>query len=184
MRRYGTCEFNGAFVGDPIHRFYQMCQEVAGGRHDLWTWVHETAGDSNGGPPPSPFTSESTDQGALDMGYYNMAKGDAPVLKFLANHYSMSDNYHQAVMGGTGANHIMLGTGDAAFYQNANGTATTPPGGRDREPESAAGHQQLVHPGRLRQEPATTNGGSYSNCSDHSAPGVSRVFSYLRQPSV
>ncbi len=100
---------------------------------------------------PSPFTSESTNQGALDMGYYNMAKGDAPVLKFLANHYSMSDNYHQAVMGGTGANHIMLGTGDAAFYQNANGTADATAGRRDREPQSPAGHQQLVHPGRLRQ---------------------------------
>jgi phospholipase C len=38
----------------------------------------------------------------------------------------MSDNYHQAVMGGTGANHIALGTGYAAFYQDTNGNPTTP----------------------------------------------------------
>jgi phospholipase C len=55
--KYGTCEFNGAYVGDPIHRFYQMYQQVSGGENDLWTWVHETAGDSNGAPPPKPFTN-------------------------------------------------------------------------------------------------------------------------------
>ena len=129
----GTCEFNGAFVGDPIHRFYQMYQEVSGGKSDLWTWVHGTSGDANGDPPPSPFTDQSTAQGALDMGFYNMASGDAPTLEYLARHYAISDNYHQAVMGGTGANHIALGTGDAAFYQDQNGNATPPPG-RDREP--------------------------------------------------
>ena len=43
------------------------------------------------------------------MAFYNMQKGDVPVLKSLADQYSMSDNYHQAVMGGTGANHMMLG---------------------------------------------------------------------------
>jgi len=121
--QYGTCEFNGAYVGDPLHRFYQMYQEVSNGTSDLFTWVHETAGDSNGNPPPNPFTDQSTNQGALDMGFYNMASGDAPTFDYLARHYSMSDNYHQAVMGGTGANHIMLGTGDAAFYQDAAGNA-------------------------------------------------------------
>jgi phospholipase C len=137
----GTCEYNGAVVGDPIHRFYQMYQQVSGGPKDLFTWVHETSGDSNGAPPPSPFTPESTDQGALDMGYYNMAQGDVPVLNFLARHYSMSDNYHQAVMGGTGANHIALGTGYAASYQDTNGK---PPGatrGGDRESEPDARYQ-------------------------------------------
>jgi phospholipase C len=76
--QYGTCEFNGAYVGDPLHRFYQMYQEVSNGKSDLFTWVHETAGDSNGNPPPNPFTYQSTGQGALDMGFYNMATGDAP----------------------------------------------------------------------------------------------------------
>jgi phospholipase C len=176
--RYGTCEFEGAFVGDPLHRFYQMYQEVSGGHNNLWTWVHETAGDNNGDAPPSPFTNQSTGQGALDMGYYNMAQGDAPVFKFLANHYSMSDNYHQAVMGGTGANHIALGTGDAAYYQNANGGGTVPPAGEIENPNPRPGTNNWYTQDGYGKS-GTTDGGSYSNCSDHSAPGVAGVFSYL-----
>ena len=38
------------------------------------------------------------------MGFYNVLQGDAPYFKFLADNYAMSDNFHQAVMGGTGAN--------------------------------------------------------------------------------
>ncbi len=177
---YGDkCAFDGAFVGDPIHRFYQMYQQVDGNRQDLWTWVHETAGDSNGAPPPSPFGPESTDQGALDMGFYNMARGDAPTLKFLAQHFAMSDNYHQSVMGGTGANHIMLGTGDMAYYQAANGNAVAPPAGEIENPNPQPGTNNFYTQDGYGQA-GTTNGGSYSNCSDRSAPGVSGVFSYLR----
>ena len=33
----------------------------------------------------------------------------------------MSDNYHQAVHGGTGANHIMLGSGDAIWFSDGKG---------------------------------------------------------------
>ena len=176
--QFGTCEFNGAFVGDPIHRFYQMNQEVSKGKNDLWTWVHETAGDSNGDPPPSPFTDQSTDQGALDMGFYNMTAGDAPTFNFLARHYSMSDNYHQAVMGGTGANHIALGTGYAAFYQNAQGQPTAPPSGEIENPNPQPGTNNFYTQDGYGKS-GTTNGGSYSNCSDHSAPGVSAVFQYL-----
>ncbi len=176
--KYGTCEFNGAYVGDPIHRFYQMYQQVSGGKNDLWTWVHETAGDSNGAPPPSPFTLESTDQGALDMGFYNMAAGDAPVFNFLARHYALSDNYHQPVMGGTGANHIMLGTGDAAYYQNAAGTATPPPAGEIENPDPLPGTNNWYTQDGYGAS-GTTNGGSYSDCSNRSAPGVSSVWRYL-----
>ena len=61
------------------------------------------------------------------MGFYNMLQGDAPYLKFLADHYAMSDNYHQAVMGGTGANHIMLGYGDAIWFSDGNGHPAVPP---------------------------------------------------------
>ena len=49
------------------------------------------------------------------MAFYNVQAGDVPVLKALADRYSMSDNFHQSVMGGTGANHIMLGSGDVFF---------------------------------------------------------------------
>ena len=100
------------------------------------------------------------------------------MLKFLANHYAMSDNYHQAVMGGTGANHIALGTGDAAFYQDANGNATTPPAGEIENPNPMPGTNNWYTQDGYGK-PGTTDGGSYSNCSDHTAPGVAGVFSYL-----
>jgi phospholipase C len=176
--QYGTCEFNGAYVGDPLHRFYQMYQEVSGGANDLWTWVHGTAGDSNGNPPPSPFSDQSTNQGALDMGFYNMASGDAPTFNYLARHYAMSDNYHQAVMGGTGANHIMLGTGAAAFYQNARGQVTSPPAGEVENPNPRPGTNNWFTEDGYGKF-GTTDGGSYSNCANHSQPGVAGVFAYL-----
>ncbi len=39
----------------------------------------------------------------------------------------MSDNFHQSVMGGTGANHIMLGFGDAIWFSDGNGNPEIPP---------------------------------------------------------
>jgi phospholipase C len=55
------------------------------------------------------------------MGFYNVQQGDAPYFKSLADTYSMSDNFHQSVNGGTGANHIMLGHGDAIWFSDGNG---------------------------------------------------------------
>jgi acid phosphatase len=178
----GTCEFIGPMVGDPIHRFYQMWQQVSSNTNDLWTWTGETAGFSNGDPPPNPFTDQSTQQGGLSMGFYNMAGGDEPTLKRLAQHYTMSDNFHQSVMGGTGANHIMLGTGDAAFYQDSKGQATPPPSGEIENPNPQPGTNNFFTQDGYGKS-GTTNGGSYSNCSDHSAPGVKGVFAYLNSLS-
>ncbi len=107
--QFGQCELFGAYVGDPIHRFYQMWQQSAASRSRLTTWAANTSGDDNGAIPPAPIH-----QGAVSMGFYNMAQGDAPILRNLAQHYAISDNYHQAVQGGTGTNHIALGTGFAA----------------------------------------------------------------------
>src|SRR5262249_8802159 len=36
------------------------------------------------------------------MAFFNMQQGDAPITKGLADQFTMSDNYHQPVMGGTG----------------------------------------------------------------------------------
>jgi phospholipase C len=107
-----------------------------------------------------------------------MARGDAPVLSYLARHYSMSDNYHQAVMGGTGANHVALGTGYAAFYQDANGHPTAPPAGQIENPNPQPGTNNFYTQDGYGKS-GTTNGGTYSNCSDHSAAGVKGVFDYL-----
>ena len=109
---FKACD-NGAYVGDPLHRFYQMNQQAERNQNKLWVWTAETAGDSNGAPPTG-----TTDQGAVSMGFYNVHHGDAPVFDYLAKHFSMSDNYHQAVMGGTGTNHVALGTGTGASYED------------------------------------------------------------------
>jgi len=50
-----------AFVGDPLHRYYQMAQQIGRNSNKLWTWVHQTAGDDNGVVPPKPIF-----QGARD----------------------------------------------------------------------------------------------------------------------
>ena len=51
------------------------------------------------------------------MAFFNVHKGDAPYFKQLAEQYTISDNFHQSVMGGTGANHIMFGYADAIALQ-------------------------------------------------------------------
>ena len=81
-------------------------------------------------------------------------------------------------MGGTGANHIMLGTGDAAFYQNASGKATKPPTGEIENPNPRPKTNNWYTQDGYGQS-GTTKGGSYSECSEHSQPGVHGVFAYL-----
>jgi hypothetical protein len=65
--------------------------------------------------------------GGNSMAFYNVLAGDVPVLKRLADQFSMSDNFHQPFLGGTGADHVMLGTGDAFFWSDGDGNPTTPP---------------------------------------------------------
>ena len=78
-------------------------------------------------------------------------------------------------MGGTGANHIMLGTGDAAFYQDTNGNPAPPPAGEIENPNPQPGTNNFYTQDGYGAA-GTTNGGSYSNCADHSQPGVAGVF--------
>ena len=131
------------------------------------------------------------------MAFYNVLQGDAPYLKSLADNYAMSDNYHQAVMGGTGANHIMMGTGDAIWFSDGNGHPLMPPHNqlvgigseepgncrRNRESQRAAqepitGTSKTVTAAARMVRPRTAVA-SYSNCSDSDAPGVFPVLNYL-----
>ena len=113
----------------------------------------------------------------------------------------MSDNYHQAVIGGTGANHIMLGTGDAIWFSDGNGNPLTPP----HNQMVAAGSpnagvvDEIENPNPLT---GTNNwytedgygggsygspsygGGSYTACADTSQPGVEAIVSYLTSVKV
>jgi phospholipase C len=69
----------------------------------------------------------TTGEGSSALGFYNVQQGDVPYFKSLADTYAMSDNFHQSVNGGTGANHIMLGHGDAIWFSDGNGHPQTPP---------------------------------------------------------
>ena len=65
------------------------------------------------------------------MEFFNVQKGDAPYMKNLADKYTLSDNFHQSVMGGTMANHIEFGYADSIWYSDGNGNALTPPAAPD-----------------------------------------------------
>jgi phospholipase C len=198
-----------AYAASPVHRFYQMWQQLdcnvasatrknpSGCLADLLPWVETTIGaGSNGLTQPSPFTEESTGEGSTAMGFYNVQQGDAPYLKFLADNFAFSDNYHQAINGGTGANHVALGTGDAIYFSDANGNPAMPPHNQlvaagtanagvvdeIEDPNAAAGtnnwYSEDGYGGGSFGSPSF-GGGTYSNCSDSDAPGVFSVLNYL-----
>src|SRR5271165_2880919 len=157
-----------AAVGDPVHRFFQMWQQVDGGRRDLSVWVDETSGE---GSQNRADPNSSTNQGAVAMGFYSMAAGDAPYFRQLADAYALSDNHHQPVMGGTGANFQTLATGHAIGYWRGGALVEPPP-------------NQIENP---NPRPGTNNwytqsgysSGSYANCSDGNAPGAAAIQAYL-----
>ena len=164
--------------GDPPHRFFQMWQQTDKGKHDLFAWVDVTVGIGSqnyfsGAPKivdPSKF-EVNTFQGGEAMGFFNISTGDAPVFKQLAEDYAISDNYHQPIMGGTGANFIALVTGDAAFYTQ-NGQAAVPPANQIENPDALPGYNNYYTQDGY-------SGGSYVNCADRTQPGVDNIRSYL-----
>jgi len=172
-----------SYTGDTTHRLYEMWQQSdcnirnatrenpSGCLNDLYPFVI-TSYTSEIDPNSFPIANQVDDNGGGNsMSFYNMQKGDVPVLKQLADEYSMSDNYHQAVMGGTGANHVMLGTGDAIFWSDGNGTPTTPP-------SHVANPNPL--PGSNNQYTVDINfDGNFTECADSSQPGVDAVRDYL-----
>ena len=134
----------GAYSASPVHRFYQMSQQLdchlsaasrdnpSGCNAKLFAWVETSIGaGNNGAAQPANFNAATTGEGGTSLGFYNVQKGDVPYLTSLANNYSMSDNFHQSVKGGTGANHIMFGHADMIWFSDANGHAATPPNGKE-----------------------------------------------------
>jgi len=71
--------------------------------------------------------AKTTGEGSTALAFYNVQQGDAPYFTSLANQFAISDNFHQSVDGGTGANHIMFGHGDAIWFSDAKGHAAVPP---------------------------------------------------------
>jgi hypothetical protein len=88
-------------------------KSMAGGAIFLSGSPKKTSGEGsqNRADPAS-----GTNQGEVAMGFYNMSAGDAPYFRELADTYALSDNYHQPMMGGTGANFQAAATGHAIAY--------------------------------------------------------------------
>src|ERR1700690_2132063 len=170
------------YAASPVHRFYQMVQQLdcnvatgtpanpSGCLSDLFSWVEVSFGaGSNGNPPPSVI---NTGEGSTAMGFYNVQQGDAPYMLQLAKQFTLSDNMHQSVQGGTGANHIMFGFADAIWYSDGNGNALTPPTNQIEDPDPQPGTNNYY-------DQDGYSGGSYTNCNDISQPGVPAVVNYL-----
>jgi phospholipase C len=217
-----------AYSASPVHRFYQMWQQLdcdiahatsknaSGCLSDLFAWVEVTVGVGSNGltqpagfNPPYPLpanyninsTPTTTGEGSTSLGFYNVQEGDVPYFKQLADTYSMSDNYHQGVSGGTGVNHIMLGTADAIWFSDGNGNPQMPPHNQlatNAGPANAGVVDEVENP---NPQAGTNNfwvedgygggsfgspsygGGSYTNCSDTTQPGVAPIVYFLKSLS-
>jgi phospholipase C len=102
------------------------------------------------------------------MAFFNVNSGDAPYFRMLADTYSMSDNMHQSVQGGTGANHSMIAFGDAVAWTDGRGSPVPPPAALIANPNPRPGTNNRY-----------TLDGNFSNCSDPTAPGVGPIVDYL-----
>src|ERR1700751_1129792 len=173
-----------SYTGDTTHRLFEMWQQSdcnlrnatrqnpSGCLNDLYPFVITTY-TSEIDPFSFPVANQVDDNGGGNsMGFYNMQKGDVPFLKSLADQYSMSDNFHQSFMGGTGANHVMLGSGDAIFWSDGHGNPTMPP-------SHIANPNPL--PGSDNQYTVDINfDGNFTECGDASQPGIAPILEYLQ----
>src|SRR6201996_5860300 len=154
------------YTGDTTHRFYQDWQQ------DDCTAANSTKTNNSGcAADLFPFVMATyAKNGSMgnSMGFYNAEQEQAPILKELADRFTLGDNFHQSFHGGTAANHFMLGTGDAEFWSDGKGNPATPPATMIANPNPAAGTVNQY-----------TVDGNFSACADFSQPGVGPIISYL-----
>jgi phospholipase C len=162
-----------AFTGDTIHQYFQMYQQMdcaidaehvsrdnpTGCLHDLQSAITTTFA--------TPLTGTPHDTGQT-MAFFNMQNGDAPLFKSLADQFTMSDNYHQPVMGGTGPDSQPLGFADQVFFSDGAGNPATPPANRIYNPDPQSGTLNLY-----------TRRAQWFNCADTSQPGIAAITNYL-----
>ena len=162
-----------AYAGDTVHQYFQMVQQVdcaidpehvskdnpTGCLHDLQSAIDTTYATAPGGTP------HDTGQ---TMEFFNMQNGDAPLFKSLADKYTMSDNYHQPVLGGTGPDSQPLGFADQVFFSDGNGNPTMP----------AAAHIYNPDPQPLTLN-LYTQRAQWFNCNDTTQPGIAAITNYL-----
>jgi phospholipase C len=178
-----------AYTENTAHRFFQMWQQSdcdvrhatarnpSGCLSDLYPFVTTT------------FLAPAERGSGTPMAFFNVNAGDAPFLKSLADRFTLADNYHQAVMGGTIPNHIMLGTGDMLFFSDGAGNPLPPPSLRPELfglPPTLPPISLVANPDPF---PGTNNlyrnellgvSGIYVKCADMTQPGVPAIANYLR----
>ncbi|MGA7930986.1 MAG: alkaline phosphatase family protein [Candidatus Sulfotelmatobacter sp.] len=243
----GTTFPYNAYAASPVHRFYQMQQQLncslehasddnpSGCNAKLFSYVEVTVGAGTNGATQAPLCSSddgalpcftynylptipdasTTGEGSTSLAFYNVQTGDVPYFKSLADRYTISDNFHQSFLGGTGPNHIMFGHADALWFSNADGRAAVPPSDKEvftkpykgnpnpdagvvneiEDPNPAPGTNNWYsedgygnsynsgYPPPYSPNPAS-GGGSYSDCSDTSQPGVGPIVSHLKSLGV
>ena len=169
-----------SYTGDTTHRLFEMWQQSdcnvrnatrhnpSGCLSDLYPFVITTYTNT---PDPANGGAIDDNGGGNSMAFFNVQNGDAPVLKRLADEYSMSDNFHQSVMGGTGANHVMLGTGDAIFWSDGNGNPAVPPS-HIANPNPVSGTNN-VYTVDLNFD------GNFAECGNVDQPGIRPIRDYL-----
>jgi phospholipase C len=155
------------YTGDMTHRYYQAFQQQdcslanatkdnpTGCLNDLFAFVMATYSATN-------------KSAGNEMGFYNAEQEQATLLKTLADRFTLSDNFHQSFLGGTGANHFMFGTGDAGFWSDGNGNPATPPASLIANPNPKPGTVNTY-----------TADNAFSNCSDITQPGVQPIIQYI-----
>jgi phospholipase C len=166
----GSFQITGAslaydtYTGDMVHRLFHMWQQSdcsranatadnpSGCLSDLYPFVGVARNDGSGGNA---------------MGFYNVNEGDARVMKRLADEYTLNDNYHQPVMGGTAVQHTMIGTADAIPWDTFQGH-TMPPAASIANPNP-----------KSPTNVAFTADKGWSNCSDLTQPGIPAIVNYL-----
>ncbi len=168
------------YTGDTTHRLFEMWQQSdcdvknatrenpSGCLNDLYPFVIVNYTNQ---PDPANKGAFDDNGGGNSMAFYNVQQGDAPVFKSLADQFTMSDNFHQSVMGGTGANHVMLGTGDAIFWSDGQGNPTKPPS-HIANPDPLPGTDD-VYTVDLNFD------GNFTECGDPTQPGIKALRDYL-----
>jgi phospholipase C len=154
-----------SYSGDMVHRFFHMWQQSdcdaankttenpTGCLDDLYPYVG---------------ISREDDSGSNSMGFYNVQKGDAPLFRWLADNYTMSDNYHQPVMGGTAVQHTVLGTADALPWEQFESLPAQPPASQVANPDP-----------KSATDDAYVNDKRWTSCGDPTQPGIKAINDYL-----
>ncbi len=149
-----------------VHRFFHMWEQAdcnvsnatkanpSGCKNDLLPFIGIARGD---------------DSGSNSMGFYNVQRGDAPLFKRLADEYTMSDNYHQPVMGGTAVQHTMIGTADALPWEKVGNFPAQPPAGQVANPDpKSATDVSFIRDAR------------WTMCGDTTQPGIKAINDFLK----